>query len=264
MAEMIGMLGTSGFVGMSLGPILGDLLLDVPHLSRVHVDRMFLVAAAMCVVSLLFAALATRRERTYRARRHPPLIYLVRRYHPGTILLVGMAMGLGLGLPHTFLRTYTAQLNIGRMKVFFLVYAAAAFMVRVGTRRLADRWGVRPAIHLGLNALAATMVLFLAVRSEWMLAIPAVTGGGAHALLFPAVVAGTNTRFPRRYRGLATSLIMAMFDLGNLIGPPVVGGIIDLAKPLGLPPYGTMFLSVAAAMVAVSLIYGGGSTRTGE
>ena len=256
MAEMIGILGTSGFIGISLGPIIGDLLFSAPSLRREHVDRMFLAAAVMSALSLAFAAVATRHESRPRGRRRPPPVtYLLRRYQPGAILIVGMAMGLGIGLPHTFLRTFTADLGIGRMKVFFLVYALVALTVRISTRRLTQRWGVRPVIHVGLGCLAASMISYLLVRSEWTLVIPAAVGGTAHALLFPAVVAGANVSFPPRYRGLATALIMAMFDLGILIGQPTVGAVIDLSKRMGLPPYATMFSSVAAGLLGVSAFY---------
>jgi MFS family permease len=255
MAETIGMLGTSGFVGLALGPVIGDMLMDVPELSRDHVNRMFLVAAAMAGVSFVCAAIATRSHVHAIRRNPPPLTYLIRRYHPGTILLVGMAMGAGLGLPNTFLRTYAMEIGVAQIKWFFLVYAAVAFGVRFATRGLADRWGVRPTIYLGLNCLAVTMLLFLVASTEWLLVVPAVMGGVAHALLFPAVVSGANLSFPRRYRGLATTLIMAMFDLGNLVGQPSVGALLEVASYVGLPRYGTMFVTVAAALIAVSAIY---------
>lgn len=261
LAEMIGMLGTSGFVGMSVGPLISDLLLDVSHRTRQHVDQMFLTAAAMGLASLVFAAAATRGARRAPLRSRVPVRYILRRYHPGSILIVGMAMGLGLGLPHTFLRTYTGELGIDRMSIFFLVYALVATIVRVATRRLTDQYGSGPMVHLGLVSLAATMLLFLVVRSQWMLVIPATAGGVAHALLFPAVVSEASVSFPRRYRGIATSLIMAMFDLGNLVGQPTVGAIIDGSHRIGLPPYGTMFVCVALTLLGVSAVYASSTRR---
>jgi MFS family permease len=253
--ETVGMLGTSGFLGIAFGPVLGDWLLGESGQTRGQVDRMFLVAAAMTFLSLVLATVATRGHRGTKARRGPPLWHVLRRYQPGAVLLVGMAMGVGIGLPHIFLRTYTAQLDISSIKLFFLVYATVAFTVRIATRRLTDRWGPRPVICVGLASLSAMMLLFLVVANEWMLAIPAVMGGVGHALLFPAVVADVSAAFPRRYRGLATSLMMATFDVGNLVGQPAVGAMIEGAQGLGLPPYATMFVTVSAVLLGLGAFY---------
>jgi len=252
MAEMIGILGTSGFVGLALGPVLGDLLFAGESAGRTQIVRLFSLAAAMSVASFVLVAASTREPIRAVLRRRPPLVGILRRYHPGAILLVGIGMGLAIGLPHTFLRAYAAELSIPRIQMFFVVYASVAMLVRIPTRRLPDQIGVRPLILWGLSCAAIATLLFLCVRSEWTLAIPAVFMGIAHAFLFPAVLAGCNAAFPNRYRGIATTLMLAMFDIGNLIGQPMVGGIIDGARWLEWPPYPTMFLTVTAAVVVIA------------
>ena len=69
--------------------------------TRGQVDRMFMMAAFMSCVSLILAAVATRGHRFPTARRRPPVLRVLRRYHPGAVLLVGMAMGLGIGVTAT-------------------------------------------------------------------------------------------------------------------------------------------------------------------
>ena len=58
-AEIVGTLGTSGFLGLALGPVLGDLLFSSTTVDRWQIDRMFILAAAASVVALLAAAVAT-------------------------------------------------------------------------------------------------------------------------------------------------------------------------------------------------------------
>lgn len=259
MAEMLGSLGTSGFVGLALGPVLGDFLFAGGTIERTDVRRMFLLAAAMGVVSLALTFVATRepvrRPGGNRRRRSPPLFALVRRYHPGMMLLLSAAMGFTLGLPTTFVRAFAAELSIDRIKVFFLVYAGSAFLIRILTRKLADQAGVRPVVLWGFGTAAVSMLLYLPVTNEWLLAIPAIAGGIAHAFLFPAVIAGGNATFPARYRGIATTLSLAMFDIGSLIGQPAVGGLIGLARRLDWPAYTTMFVLVAGFLAAVAVFY---------
>ena len=131
-------------------------------------------------------------------RRQPPTIGLLRRYHPGIMLLVGAAVGAGVSLPNTFLRTFAAEREIHQIGIFFATYALVAFAVRISTRRLFERYGSRPWVLLGLTFMASSALLYLMVRETWQLVVPGLAAGIAHALLFPAVVAGGSTAFPER------------------------------------------------------------------
>jgi MFS family permease len=254
-AEMIGTLGTSGFIGIALGPTLADLAFSGPGGAEQHVHRMFLWAAAMSSVSFVLTLVATRKPVRVELRRRPSLWGVLRKYHPGVMLLVSAGTGMTLGLPHTFVRAYAAELDFSGIRTFFLVYASVALVVRVATRRLPDRIGVRPVILWGLASAAVSMLSYLCVRGEWSLAIPALLAGTAHALLFPAVMAGGSVTFPVRYRGIATTLMLAMFDVGSLIGQPVVGAIIRGAKRIHLPGYATMFVIISILLWALAGFY---------
>jgi MFS family permease len=255
MAEMIGTLGSSGFIGIALGPTLGDFLFGTGEVGWFHVSRMFLLAGAMGVISLISAAIATRGHIRRPPSRRAPVLRLVRRYHPGLLLIVAMAVGWGVGLPGTFLRPYAQGLGIHGLKTFFLVYAAAAFLVRLSTRRWPDRFGVRPMLLAGFGSLSLSMLLYMVVQSDWWLVLPAMAAGTGHAFLFPSVTAGGCASFPARYRGLATTLMLAMFDMGNLLGQPVVGGLIEFSGRLGMPAYATMFVTMSVGFLVFSGIY---------
>lgn len=255
-AEMVGTLGTSGFLGLAIGPALGDLLFRTSTVTRGQIDRMFLLAALAGGVAVVAAIIATRGHvRGEATRSSSSLVPLIRRYQPGLILLVAFAVGLGIGLPAVFVRAYCVELNIVGIQSYFLVYAATAFVVRVATRRLTQRIGIRPVILMGLGSLAASMVFYLLVREAWQLAIPAVFAGSAHALLFPAIVSGGTTSFPSRHRGLATTLVLGVLDFGKLVGQPTIGNILYYADELRLPKYPTMFLLVALFMIVVGGVY---------
>jgi MFS family permease len=255
MAEVIGSLGTSGFVAMALGPQLADLLCGRPELTRRDLDTMFYVAAALGVFSLLCAELATRGQPPPRRRRRPQLFWLLRRYHPGGVLGMGVVLGIGFVLPTTFLPTYVEHLGLPRTGPFFIVYAATAFLARVGTRRMPQRVGVRPMVFLGLASLVASLLGYLVVRSEWQLALPGVFAGIAHALLFPSITAQGSSAFPNRYRGLGTTVMLAMLDVGTLVGAPLVGGLVQSSQRLGLPAYPTMCLVLALGVTTSGIVY---------
>jgi MFS family permease len=255
MAEIVGTLGSSGFIGIALGPAIGDRLLGNGGPANGGLSAMFLVSAALACLSWIAIFAATRGVQPPPRRRRPPSLWLLRRYHPGAVLLIGATMGLGLGLPGTFLRGFTRDLDINRMELFFWIYTATAFVARIATRRLPERIGVRPMILLGQASLVTSVLAYLLVESYAALALPAVFTGIAHAILFPAVLAGGSLQFPVRYRGLATTLMLASMDIGTLLGAPLIGIILRIAEGTHLPPYPTRFVLVGALLATCATIY---------
>jgi MFS family permease len=258
MAELVGMQGTSGFMGMLLGAQVGDLLFHGHPIDRPHVNQMFIWAAVLASCSAVFAWFATQGVQRPRQRRRVPLFRVLKAYQPGVVLLIGVASGIGIGLPQTFLRAYAADLDIGNIGLFFLVYGPAAVGTRIVTRRWSERFGLEPIIFAGTAVMVIGVLLLMTVRSTWQLMIPGLAYGIGHAMLFPVVIAAGGRSFPSRYRGLATTLILAMWDIGLLVGSPIAGVVLHFSERCGLPPYPTMFISVAGLMTALALPY----TRT--
>ena len=257
--EMIGALGSSGFVGMAVGPLIADFIFRIPASYSTQVDRMFYVAGGMVLLSCTATWLATRAARgTVRRdpqRRAEPMHRVLMRYQPGAVLVIAVAMGLGIGVPFSFVRPFAQQHGIDGIRGFFLVYASVAFLARIFCRRLPDVWGVRQTITLGMTFLTAEMFAFLLVRDVWTLMIPATLGGLAHSFTFPAAVTGGSLAFPLRYRGLATTLMLTMFDIGNLVGGPAVATILMMARNANLPDYPTTFVAAAICMAGCTAVY---------
>lgn len=283
-AEMIGMWGTSGFIGAVLGTQLGDLLFSgAASIGRPEIVEMFVIASGLALLTIPLAWAATRGEkhaallpwlrekmrdrlsRPHAAQRkkgdttcpakQPSMWAILRQHNPGVVLVVGVAMGIGLGIPPTFLRPFAAGLGIPRIGVFFLVYSITAVITRVLTRQWVERYGTRLVMLISLSGLAASVMLFLLVDSEWMLIIPAIGFGCSHAVLFPTVVAAGSSEFPARHRGVATLLMLATWDVGRLIGAPMAGGVLRLARVTGLPPYPTMYVVMSLLLGTVCVWY---------
>jgi MFS family permease len=255
MAELAGMLGTASFLGTVLGTMLGDLLLESVAVNRAQVVTMFLAAGVMGLCSCPFACLATRSEMRPERLPHSPLLGVLQQHHPGAVLVVGVAMGMGASLPAVFLCTYAAEIQIPRISMFFTAFAVAAIVARVVTRRWPERFGNRPIILLGMTGMGVGMAMFLLVRTEWQLALPGIGLGCFYAIIFPPVLAVGVAAFPARHRGLATLLVLATLDLGQLVGAPIAGAVLEYSSSAGLPPYPTMFLTMAALLVLVGVWY---------
>lgn len=256
MAEMIGMLGTSGFIGMMVGSQLGDLLLGTAQIAGWQVHRVFVASGSLGILAMAFTAIATGGLPRPQLGWNPPLLWLVRRYFPGWILLVGVSMGIAMSLPSIFLRPLAAELGIPRIGLFFGAYAPSAILTRLLTRRWPEWFGLTPMVLVGLSAAVVSQLLLLCVSREWMLVIPGVSYGISHALFFPSTVAAGAQFFPKEHRGLGTTLMLAAFDVGVLVGSPLAGTLIHLARWLHWPSYPTMILVISMLETAIGVVYG--------
>jgi MFS family permease len=185
------------------------------------------------------------------------MIPLLGRYQPGCLLLVGVVAGAALAQPSVFLRPYAAGLGIPQIGLFFTVAALTSMIARVVLRGL-DRWlGLARVILCGLALMVVAQVLFLAVHTPWQLAVPALAFGASQSILSPMIIAAGIVSFPRRHRGLGSTLILATFDIGQLVGAPLTSIIMRTAGLLGLPRYPAVFLSMAGLILVVGFIYSG-------
>lgn len=253
--EVLGSLGSSGFVGMMLGTALGDLVSGGAQVTRVHVDNVFLICTFLSLAGLVFAWRATMDPVRAPQRQLPPLIPVIKRFHPGVLLLVALAIGIGLGLPAVFVRPFAEEQGITLMAWFFWTYAPTAFVLRLATRRFSVVYGVRPMILTGLGAAVLGSLTLMLVTRGWHFLLPGFFFGVCHALIFPSVTGAGSTSFPARFRGVGVALVLAMFDLGNLIGSPLGGSLHHLAKENGWSPWPVVFSTFAAILFAIALVY---------
>ncbi len=252
--ELIGVLGSSGFIGLAIGPLVSDLVFagDAPIESKIQ--TMFLVSLTAALTSIVFTYLATRGDRPRRSKGHPSLLKLIRQYHPGWMLIMSFAMGVGVLFPQIFLRSYANEVGIANISSFFLVYAITAFTCRLLTRRVPEQIGVKNAATIGILILATSLTLYLLVRNPWLLPIPAVLGGMAHALIFPAIIGGGSIAFPKKYRGTGTNLMLVMLDSGGLIGQPLIGLMIAGSRKADLPAYPITFVTIGVLLTVIAVL----------
>lgn len=255
MAEVIGTLGTSGFIGLMMGPLLSDWIGHATVIDRRIVHQMIAIASVLATMSVVATWFATRGALKPDPQTRPPLLTVVRSYHPWMISLTSAAMGAGFSIPMTFLRPFAEERGIPHVAVFFVVYAVTGFMARLASRSLFERFGNRPWIILGMILLTISYLLYSPVARPWQLCIPAAIAGIAHALLFPSIMAAGTAVFPRQYLGVATSLILAMFDFGTFISAPLAGIVLRSMKSEGADGYFWMFTGAAVVYGLVAVLF---------
>ncbi|HEY1068665.1 MAG TPA: MFS transporter, partial [Pirellulales bacterium] len=123
MAELIGTLGTSGFLGMFVGPVLGDVIFSLDLPAPVKVRLMFAAASALALFAWLCTFGAVRGEvRETHLPSGDSMFSLLRRHQPGAIMLVGVLFGVALVLTFSFFPDFAKQTHINGVGWFFTVY----------------------------------------------------------------------------------------------------------------------------------------------
>ena len=272
MAEVIGVVGSSGFLGMAIGPSIGDVVFARYPDELEAVRALFIVSGIAIAAAFLFAIVACvvskRNGGTLQPRQQLKIkpksdtsekpagtIQVLFRYQPGLLLVIGVLMGMTIGFPANFLRPWAKEVQIEQIKIYFITYNLVAFVSRMMFRRAPQILGLKNTISLAWGFMAISMLLYLPVQSEWMLCVPAAAAGLAHSFLFPSVVAACSLSYPVEHRGMATNLILAMYDTGVLIGMPAIGMIVTMSRKLGLAGYPTTFCILCGLTIVHSLLF---------
>lgn len=243
--EVIGNLGSSGFLGMIAGAQLGDWMFHTIPDGRPQFIALFGSAAVLGFVYLLLVLAATRNEQHERPVVAIPAFRLVYRYWPGPVVLVALIMGLSITVTMVFLTRFATSIQLSGIGTFFTAYALCAFSFRLAVQNWSRRYGRYWMLVMGLCGHAAGHLMLTLVSREWHFLFPAVACGFGHALLFPAVVSLGSGAFPREYRGSGTAITLAFVDAGTILFAPLLGRIIVYSG------FDAMFLTSAGlALVA--------------
>lgn len=260
--EAIGVFGIGGFLGMLLGPLMGDLFLA--DRERANFVALFLVAAAANVLPAMGVFLLRDSDRQGRGSsvRLKEFVRVVRRHWPGLILLVDFAFGVCMTAPFIFVASFIdhASLHLKHVSViglFFFCYAGLGIVVRLWSRRLPDRIGARRVLLVGMCFMSLGMLSFGWVTADrvWLIMVPAFLAGIGHSLMFHTMTSLTLENFPSEVRGTGSALALMMLDLGTIAGAPVLGLI---GERYG---YAALFATIGLLCLSVGVAYAASRIR---
>ena len=233
--EAIGILGIGGFLGMLMGPLLGDVFLV--ERTRDNFASLFMIAAGANVISLLGLILVRtpKHHSSDTSLRIGAFFHIVKRHWPGAILAVDFAFGVCMAGPFIFVASFIDHASLAFrdqsvIGLFFLGYAGLAMLVRLSSRRLPDRVGPAKVLIAGIAFMSIGMLGFSWVTAErtWLILIPAGLTGIGHSLMFHTMTSITLASFPTMVRGTGSILALMMLDLGTILGAPVLGWIGEI------------------------------------
>lgn len=237
--EGLAVFGISGILPTAFAPALGEELV-----LRGGFAAMFVAAVAFSIASLAFTWRLTEPEGLGgEIPRHGFWRMATERRHLG-VWVTAFLFSLAISSYVAFLEPYARSRGFERAGLFFLCYSLAAVVLRIFGRTLPDRLGPRRVLIPALASLGAGLYLVARLDSLGVLGVAGLFCGMGHGYLFPILSGMAIEGTDRHSRGSAMSFFTAVFDLGQMVGPPLFGIIAEAAG------YPAMFLSAMAGVAA--------------
>ena len=222
--EGIGMFGTSGLIGLAVGPAIAE-----PVLSQFGYTAFFLTASGLAAIGLLLHLPIRDRHAAQPANPAAAISFFQLLRQRKLLVSAGLAMVFGFGLAATgnFIAPLAQERQLQLISLYYLAYSCAAVGIRFFSGRLADRIGEAQIIPWGLCLAAGGLALVPFINGNLTLIVCGFIFGLGHGLLFPAI----NTMAIRNeayfVRGKVTGIFTGGIDAGAFIGALILGQVGD-------------------------------------
>jgi MFS family permease len=243
--EGIALFGVSGLLPIGIAGIIGDFVLSISGFRE-----LFLTAAGFAVITLVLSLPLPERRPTLKPGESPRGFWKIvtQRDLLPVWWMIGSFSTVLTGY-FVFIRRYVDDTGFGSVGLFFSTYVAVAILERVLLGWLPDRVGRMKVLYPSLGVLVCGFFVLAGAGSWVWVAIAGAFCGAGHGFIFPILTALLVDRAPETDRGSAMSFFTALFDVGTLIGGPVLGAIIDSAG------WGPMYVAAGAALGVASVIF---------
>jgi MFS family permease len=218
--RMIGLYGLAIWTGLTLGPPIGVLLQNV--------GGFHLVWAFAAGAPLLGAAIATRLPEDYEPAESAGGGPFISREALGPGVTFALSV-FGFAAVSAFIVLSLDERGIGHGPAVFSVFAATVVATRLLAGGLPDRIGAARCA-VGAALIEAAGLTLVGVADDLAVVIVGAIGmGAAFSLLFPSLSLVAINRVGPERRGKAMGTFTAAFDLGMLVGSPLVGAAAAVA-----------------------------------
>jgi MFS family permease len=237
--RMIGLYGLAIWTGLTLGPPIGVLL--------EHAGGVNLVWAFATGAPLLGAAIAARLPEQYRATEASSRGPFISREAVGPGVTFALSV-FGFAAISAFIVLSLDERDIGHGPEVFSVFAATVVATRLLAGGLPDRIGAARSAAGAALVETAGLILLGVAEDLAVVIVGAIAMGAAFSLLFPSLSLIAVNRVGPERRGHAMGTFTAAFDLGMLVGSPIVGAAAVLAG------YSAAFYVAAGAALACAAL----------
>ncbi|MDP4603913.1 MAG: MFS transporter [Solirubrobacteraceae bacterium] len=281
-ARVVGLFGLSVWGGITIGAVLGSVILSAAGYEAVWAFAVIAPLIALLIASQIPAAQATAQSASeelaeaelvggeLEARPAPSAAVIASRnqrgllrWVPSSALWPGTALAM-VALAYGSFMSFVVLLldfeGIGNGALVFTAFTAAFVITRLLFSSVPDRIGSRPTVLAAGLVQAIGMLIVALAGSLPLVLVGAVLSGAGMSLVFPAlaVIVIENTDDSRRATALGAFL--AFFDIGVGVGAPFAGVIASLGTGNN---YAAAFIAAAAISAGGAMLgfFGTGGNR---
>lgn len=238
--RVLGLYGLAVWGGLSVGPLLGQLILDQGGYHEV-----WIFAAAMPALGALIAVTA-RDPFVPRAHAEPHPLIAPEAVGPGFAIALA---SFGYAAVATFIVLHLEARGVGHGATVFGAFAAMIVLTRLVIGDLPDRVGATPVAVAATLGEAAGLVLIAVAHSLPVALLGGLAMGAAFSLLNPSLMLIALGRVSESARGAAMGTYTAFFDAGVGLGAPLAGLVAALSDYEG-----AFFFAAAVSACSALLI----------
>jgi len=237
--EGIGLFGTSGLIGIAVGPSLAEWALLAGGF-----NGLFFASALLAMLALIVhLPIKDRADRFIHQRSSAGFFQLLRQPRYARVALFAVLFGVGVSTTGNFIAPLCDERNLELVTPFFVSYSLAAIATRLFVGRLADRVGERCVLPWAFLVCATGLLLVLPALNYLLLSLAGLVCGAGHGLLFPTLNTLAIRDVPADYRGRVTGIFTGAIDSGIFLGS------IGLGAAARLFPLSALFLISAALLL---------------
>lgn len=243
--EGIALFGVSGMLPVSLGSVLGDVILKhAGGEGTAPYKALFATSAALAGLALLLSLPLAEPARAEGEEPPRGMLAAFRQRDLVPLWLAGTVFATCITAPFTFFATFVITSGVATAGLFFSCYSISALTLRLVASKLPERVGPKVVLLPAMLSVAVGLTVLVFARTPPIVAVAGILGGFGHGYTFPIQLGLLVSRARPSERGAALAIFTALFDAGALIGNPLFGAIVKAAG------YRVMFGSSAAIMIA--------------
>jgi MFS family permease len=229
------------FLGIGLGPLIGETLLEAGSFTWVWTGSAVLATLAVLIaLKMPDPKLEDSPETAPFRLLHPKAVL------PGIILALTIWGFAGFS---AFVPLFARQIGMAGSRFVFLTYSVVIILIRSFGARIPDILGARRSATISALVSATGLVLIGTATEPWVLFLSTAVFGVGQALCFPALITLALAGATASERSSVIGSFTAFVDVAFGVGPLTLGVVAELAGVRSV-----FWVSAALAMVGLVVL----------
>lgn len=242
--EGIGMFGVTGLIGMAIGPVIAEVIVQAFGFSV-----FFLTASGLATLGLLLHLPLPESyvHVSHEASQSFFSVLIKRRIF--TVALLALLFGFGLAASSGFVAPFAKERDVALISLYYISYSSAAVITRLLGGRLADRVGEEQIIPYALILAGTGLLILTSLGGSVVLVLSGLVSGFGHGFLFPCLNSLVVRNEPINIRGKIIGVFTGGIDAGAFVGSIILGYIGEWAG------FRAIFFAAGLVLLAGLAIY---------